>query len=115
MQKSSSKSYKVKTVLPFEKEARHLSKKYPSLKKELQKLVSELKQNPDMGIPLGRNCYKIRISIKSKGKGRSGGGRIITHVLFREETVFLLSIFDKAELETLGDKEIQALIKKIPV
>jgi len=75
-------NYSVKTVVPFEREAKRLSRKYPSLKKELQKTVTELKQNPTMGIPLGRNCFKIRISIKSKGKGRSGGGRIITHVIF---------------------------------
>ncbi len=32
-------------------------------------LVSQLKTNPEMGISLGQGCYKIRISIASKGKG----------------------------------------------
>ena len=52
----------------FEKQAKKLIKKYPSLKNELLELVRELKSNPSQGIPLGKNCFKIRIAISSKGK-----------------------------------------------
>jgi hypothetical protein len=50
-----------------------------------------------LGIPLGNNCFKIRIAVASKGKGKSGGGRIITHFAIRDATVYLLSIYDKSE------------------
>nr|WP_235904297.1 type II toxin-antitoxin system RelE/ParE family toxin [Arcticibacter tournemirensis] len=56
---------------------------------------------------MGDNCFKIRIAIASKGKGKSGGARVITHVLIKEETVFLLSIYDKAEREAISDKDIK--------
>jgi mRNA-degrading endonuclease RelE of RelBE toxin-antitoxin system len=56
-------SYNVKTIPKFEKEFKHLVKKYPSLKAELKELIQHLKQEPDQGISLGNNCYKIRIAI----------------------------------------------------
>ena len=71
-------SYKIVTLIPFEKELKRLAKKYPSLKDEYQNLLQALKIKPDLGIPLGNNCFKIRIAIASKGKGKSGGGRVIT-------------------------------------
>lgn len=65
----------------FRKEAKRLLKKYPSLKGELQNLNALLAENPTSGTPLGHNCYKIRLAIKSKGKGKSGGAKVITHVV----------------------------------
>lgn len=61
----------------FLKDVKTLSKKYVSLKSDLIKLVEQLLETLDMGEPLGKNCYKIRLPIKSKGKGKSGGGRIV--------------------------------------
>jgi hypothetical protein len=88
-------------------------KKFPSLKKELQTLISELKKDPAKGTSIGHNCYKIRLAIASKGKGKSGGARIITHLVYKNDTVYLLSIYDKSGLENLSDKEIQEFIKLI--
>jgi mRNA-degrading endonuclease RelE of RelBE toxin-antitoxin system len=68
-------SYKVKSITVFEKQAKRLIKKYASLKKELLKLVQDLKENPVQGTSIGKNCFKIRIAIASKGKGKSGGSR----------------------------------------
>ena len=89
-------------------------KKYASLKNELARLISELKENPEQGTAIGQSCYKIRISIASKGKGKSGGGRIITNVVIIEKTVYLLSIYDKSERENLSDKELKQLLDDIP-
>ena len=69
-------SYNVKTIDVFEKQARRLSKKYASLKAELKQLILDLKTNPQQGTPIGKNCFKIRFAIQSKGKGKSGGARI---------------------------------------
>ena len=88
-------------------------KKYPSLKKELQALIFDLKLDLNKGTPIIQGCQKIRLAISSKGKGKSGGARVITHVIFKVETVFLLSIYDKSEIENLTDKEIVELIKLI--
>ncbi len=78
MQKISSKSYKILVTSNFKKEVKSLSKKYQSLKKDLSELITILEKNPLTGIPLGKDCYKIRMSILSKGKGKRAGSRIIT-------------------------------------
>ena len=106
-------SYKIDTLAPFRKEAKRLIKKYPSLKKELSELGSRLSENPAMGTPLGNSCYKIRLVIGSKGKGKSSGARVITHVYVSKSTVFLLSIYDKSDQENIPDKQIKALLKLI--
>lgn len=107
-------SYKVKSIAVFERQAKRLIKKYPSLKNELLALIETLKTQPESGIALGNNCYKIRISIASKGKGKSGGGRVITNLVIHENAVYLLSVYDKSEKENLTDKELQELLSQIP-
>jgi len=73
-------------------------------------LIEEVIQNPSLGIPLGNQCYKIRMAIKSKGKGKSGGARMITYVYHHSETVYLLTIYDKSEKEDLLPKELNEMI-----
>lgn len=107
-------SYKVKTIEVFEKQAKRLIKKYPSLKAELVDLIQELKKNPEQGTLIGKNCYKIRIAIASKGKGKRGGARIITNFILTESIVYLLSIYDKSEKENVSDKEINDFLKYLP-
>jgi hypothetical protein len=91
-----------------------LAKKYHSLKTDLVALFESLEENPVQGISLGRNCYKIRLAISSKDKGKSGGARVITNFVIAEETVYLLSIYDKSDKENLSDKELNELLKFVP-
>jgi len=107
-------SYNVKTIDVFERQAKRLIKKYVSLINEIRELIQELKQNPKSGNNIGNNCYKIRLAIASKGKGKSGGARVITNFVATEDTVYLLSIYDKSEKENLTGKELFELIKYIP-
>ena len=107
-------SFNVKTISVFERQAKRLMKKIPSLKKEIQTLISELKEEPIKGTSIGQDCHKIRLAIASKGKGKSGGARVITHLVYKSDMVYLLSIFDKSDMENLSDKEILELIKLIP-
>lgn len=103
-------SYKVKFIPKFEKELKRLSKKYPSLKSDFSLLLTSLKDNPSQGTSLGNECYKIRMAIASKGKGKSGGARVITCFKVVHATVFLLAIFDKSEQENILDKELRELL-----
>ncbi|MEK7298618.1 MAG: type II toxin-antitoxin system RelE/ParE family toxin [Candidatus Margulisiibacteriota bacterium] len=107
-------SYNVFSIPPFDKQLKRLAKKHPSLKHEFAELLESLEKQPEQGAALGNNCYKIRIAIASKGKGKSGGARIITNVVITEETVYLLSIYDKSEQENLTDKALKALLKFVP-
>ena len=106
-------SYNIIAVPTFKKELKKLVKKYNSLKSEYLELIESLEHNPEQGTKIGHNCYKIRLSIASKGKGKSGGARIITNIVISEETVFLLSIYDKSEKDNLSDKELTELLKHI--
>ena len=59
---------------------------------------------------------QLRMSIRSKGKGKSGGARVITYLLsVIEENVdiTLLTIYDKSERESISDNEIKALIQTL--
>ena len=107
-------SFNVKTIPKFEKELKRLAKKYSSLKNEYFDLVQKLKEYPVQGTAIGNNCYKIRLGIASKCKGKSGGARVIAYVQVTDTTVFLLTIYDKKEQENIPDKEITELLKFIP-
>jgi hypothetical protein len=98
-------------ILPFQRQAKRLSKKFPSLKNELLALIESLKKKPQQGTPLGDDCFKIRLSISSKNKGKSGGARVITCVYVADSELYLLSIYDKSEQDSLNDKELKELIK----
>ena len=98
-------------------------KKYASLKADLANLENDLLSNPKLGTPLGNNAYKIRLKITSKGKGKSGGARIISYLetelvtsfenIDGETVVNLISIYDKSETATISDKELKALISNL--
>ena len=103
----------IKITNQFKKEAKHLLKKYRSLATELKELNMSLLEYPSQGIPLGQDCYKIRLAIKSKKKGKSGGARVITLVKIIQETVFLLSIYDKSEKDDISEKELEAFINQM--
>lgn len=97
----------------FKKEAKRLVKKFPSLKQELAVLSAKLSTEPETGTPLGKSTYKIRIAIKSKGKGKSGGGRVITYVVTEDTEVYLLVIYDKSEYDIVDDKIIKIIIESL--
>lgn len=106
-------SYNVFTIPPFDRQLKRLVKKYPSLKVEYANLIDDLETNPEKGIALRNNCYKIRMSIASKAKGKSGGARVITHVQVSENSVFLICIYDKSEKEDISDKELNYFLSLI--
>ena len=105
--------YNILSIPPFDKQLKRLAKKYPSLKTEYATLVEELEDNPTKGTSLGNNCFKIRLAIASKGSGKSGGARVITHTYIENEIVYLLSIYDKSEQSDISDKELKELLSEI--
>ena len=103
-------SYKVDTIVHFERQAKKLIKKYRSLKAELAMLIEQLEDKPTQGTDLGNSTYKIRLAIASKGKGKSGGARVITCVKVVQEKVYLVAIYDKSQLESLSKEQILELL-----
>ncbi len=103
----------------FRREAKKYLKKFRGLKEELADFEKSLQNDPKQGTKLTEVSYKVRLASKSKGKGKSGGFRIITYLLETIESenaeiqivVTLLSIYDKSEIATLSESDISALIK----
>ncbi|WP_316772709.1 type II toxin-antitoxin system RelE/ParE family toxin [Pedobacter frigiditerrae] len=106
-------SYSIEATAYFAKQLKRLAKKFPSLKKEYADLINSLKENPEQGNNIGNNCFKIRLAIASKQKGKSGGARLITHIQIIETKVYLLSIYDKSEQSDISDKDLDNWLKDI--
>jgi mRNA-degrading endonuclease RelE of RelBE toxin-antitoxin system len=106
-------SYNIIPTHRFEKELKRLAKKFPSLKNEFAELIKNISQNPESGTFIGNNCYKIRLAIGSKGKGKSGGARVITYLYVETETVYLLTIYDKSEKADLKPNDLAIMIENL--
>ena len=101
----------------FERRAKELSKKYKSFSSDYCHFLDELEKNPFGGEPLGRHTYKNRMAITSKGKGKSGGARVITYNIketSKEEMVItLMTIYDKSEISNISDAYLRSLVRQI--
>jgi mRNA-degrading endonuclease RelE of RelBE toxin-antitoxin system len=106
-------SYNVIPTPNFKSQAKRLIKKFPSLRKELADLSISLSQIPASGTPLGNDTFKVRIAVKSKGKGKSGGMRVITFKIDRNKELYLLTIYDKSEIATVDDRALKFIIRQI--
>lgn len=106
-------SYSIIPTFRFEKELKRLAKKFPSLKNEFAQLIADISVNPESGIFIGNNCYKIRMAIGSKGKGKSGGARVITYLYIETETIYLLTIYDKGEKDSLKPNELKDMLDNL--
>lgn len=108
-------NYSIIVKPSFEREAKRMKKHYSSFKQDFTLLIDELEQNPRAGTDLGGGLRKVRMKISSKGKGKSGGARVITFtviVSLQEATLNLLYIYDKSERASIDKKEIEDLLLK---
>lgn len=100
----------------FKRQLKRLAKKYPSMKDDFKVFLESLSNNPLQGIDLGNNVRKIRFAITSKGKGKSGGARVITYNVLQESektAITLLAIYDKSEMTTVTDNYIRSLLSTL--
>ena len=106
-------NYNIIVTRRFEKELKRLAKKYTSLKNEFTQLIANITENPITGTFMGNNCYKIRLAVGSKGKGKSGGARVITYLYIETETVYLFTIYDKSEKSDLKPNELKEMLDSL--
>ena len=100
----------------FKREFKRLSKKYHSLLDDLELWKKDIINNPFLGDDLGSGFRKVRMAIASKGKGKSGGARILTlNLLLDTESmeITLLTIYDKGEISDVKDDFIKYLISNL--
>ncbi|HYV92619.1 MAG TPA: type II toxin-antitoxin system RelE/ParE family toxin [Chitinophagales bacterium] len=109
-------SNKIFTIPLFDSKYKKFLRKFPSLPDEMKELQSQLLGNPFQGANYGSGIYKIRVASKSKGRGKSGGFRVITYLIDKRPTgieIYLITIFDKSEESTLTKEEVKKIIKRV--
>lgn len=109
-------NFEVITTPGFEKAFRILAKRHRSLKQDILVFIKSLQENPFQGDEICRGVRKIRMAIASKGRGKSGGARVITYTIVASENggiVYLVDIYDKADYSTVDTAIIKKLIKDI--
>ena len=98
----------------FIKKVKRLLKKYHTLQNSLKELQDNLIENPEMGDNYGSNIYKVRLADESKGKGKSGGFRVVTYLVKKTSNstnIYLITIFDKSEEASISKDDIKEIIK----
>lgn len=109
-------SCSIKVSDDFARGAKRLAKKYPSFKKDYKEFLDSIAENPLQGDEITKNIRKVRMLIKSKGKGKSGGARVITFNILSEienGQVVLLLIYDKEEASTVKINVIKQLVRDL--
>lgn len=104
-------SYELKIYDPFKRAAKKLAKHYPSFKQDLMAFGRMICDNPLQGADLGGGLRKVRMTIKSKNAGKSGGARVIIAIVstMGNDYVGLLFVYDKSEQESISEKDLMAL------
>lgn len=98
----------------FARQAKRLSKKYPSFKEDYKNFLDSIKENPLQGDEITKNIRKIRMAIGSKGKGKSGGARVITFNILTDIQnghVFFLLIYDKEDASTVKVNVVKQMVR----
>jgi hypothetical protein len=107
---------RVKYTSIFEKYYKRYSKKFRSIPGEILALEKLLIENPTLGTDLGNGLFKIRLSVKSKNKGKSGGFRVVTYLLtnnVNDLDINLIIIYDKSEIDDIPKKELLEIVMEI--
>lgn len=98
----------------FKRCAKPLAKRYRSFNQDYQDLLDELERNPRLGTDLGMGYRKVRMVIKSKGKGKSGGARVITlDTLECDGCLYLLFIYDKSDAASVDLDVIKKIVSEM--
>ena len=104
-------NYKIDTIPRFEKDVKKLKKKFPKIKNDLVEFINELSLNPELGISLGENIFKVRIPNSSIPAGKSGGFRIITYYK-TNDTLYLVTIYSKTEQDNILTDKLRQIVKE---
>lgn len=109
-------SFEIQTTSYFDTEAKRLAKRHRSFIDDLQDFQEELLKNPYQGTELSPGIRKIRLTIDSKGRGKSGGARVITFTYLVDEkdgVVILLLLYDKADASSIKMNVVRKIIKDL--
>lgn len=98
----------------FKTAYKRLKKKHKSLDADFEALLMSLQENPRQGVELHEDIWKIRMNITSKGRGKSGGARVIIRLRIVMDELQLIYIYDKADFENVSDAYLRDILKRMP-
>ena len=96
----------------FKKEYKKLKKRYKRIDSDIISIEEDIVYNPKSGIDLGEGFYKTRVKNSDKNRGKSGGYRIITYYIDDDGVVYLVSIYDKGDKDSVSVEQLKEIIKK---
>lgn len=97
----------------FRASYKQLKKRHKSLEADFERLLASLLVNPMQGVELSGGVRKVRMAITSKGRGKSGGARVIIRVRIVHDELQLLYIYDKADMENVSDAYLREVIMRM--
>ena len=104
---------KVRMSEDFRVAYKRLKKRHKSLEDDFERLLSSLLQNPIQGVELESGVRKVRLAISSKGRGKSGGARVIIRVRIVADELQLLYIYDKSDFGNISDAYLRDIMKRM--
>ena len=110
---STPRTMKVRISEDFRVAYKRLKKRHKSLEYDFESLLASLLQNPMQGVELEGGARKVRLAITSKGRGKSGGARVIIRVRIVADELQLLYIYDKADFENVSDAFLRDIMKRM--
>lgn len=102
--------YEIQKTKLFEKLVDNLYKRFKHIELDIEAFGDDLDDVSKLGIHLGKNVYKVRIANSDKNKGKSSGYRLISYLKLEEETLTYLYIYDKSDLESLSEKQLDKIV-----
>ena len=96
----------------FAKAVKKLQKRFKNIEKDYDKFIDSIETTDNLGIDLGNGIYKVRIANSDKQTGKSSGYRLVSYLKLIDSTLYLMYIYDKSDLDTISEKQIDTLIKK---
>lgn len=100
----------------FTSDFKRLHKRYRGILKDYEAFLDSLRENPLQGVVIALHVRKVRMAISDKGRGKSGGARVITFdalVSDQDGKLYLLLIYDKADTSNVKMNVVREIIKEM--
>ncbi len=92
---------------------KRLKKRHRSLEADFESLLLSLQVDPYQGVEIIEGLRKVRMNVTSKGRGKSGGARVIIRLRIVDDELQLIYIYDKADFENVSDSYLRDILKRM--
>ena len=93
-------------------------KKYKKIKDDIEPILEDLENGilvgdeiSDLHFENEEGVFKVRAANTSANLGKSNGFRVIYYVIKNDQEIYLLTIYSKKDVGTIGNSEIVKLVK----